>query len=449
MQKKLIKALVAVGASVALLGTSACQAGSLGQTAQGGASAGASGAAKVTIKFLNTNDKTQVAMSEAMAKAFNASQDKYVVQTDNSRPGGGEGDNIVKTRLSTGEMADVFVYNSGSLMQAIKPEQNLQTVDDQAWLKDVRPDFISATKANGKQYGAPWGSGSGGGIMYNKKVYADLGLKVPQTWDEFMANNAKIKAAGKTAVIQSYAAGNTWTSQLFMLGDFHNIVQADKDWATKYTANQAKYVNQPGLAGFQHTEDVYKAGYINADAPALTLEQALAKLANGEGVHYPILSGVIDTIKRNHPDKLNDIGFFGVPGTDAAKAGLTTWVPGALYIPKTTTGAKLEAARAFVSFVESAQGCKVFNENTSPTGAYSMSTCAVPSEVPAAVKDVVKYSDDKKTTPALEFSSPVKGPNLEHIIITIGTGQSTAAAGAARYDEDVKKQAQQLGLPGW
>jgi raffinose/stachyose/melibiose transport system substrate-binding protein len=97
---------------------------------------------------------------------------------------------------------------------------------------------------------------------------------------------------------------------------------------------------------------------------------------------YPILSGLIDTLKRNHPDKVNDIGFFGVPGTDAAKAGLTTWVPGSMYIPKTTTGAKLEAARAFVTFTESAAGCKVFNETTSPTGAYAMANCALPTDVP-------------------------------------------------------------------
>jgi ABC-type glycerol-3-phosphate transport system substrate-binding protein len=82
MTKKFIKVLVAVGASVALLGTSACQSGSLANT--GGAATGSR--AKVTIKFLNTNDKTQIAVSEAMAKAFNAAQDKYFVQTDNPVP---------------------------------------------------------------------------------------------------------------------------------------------------------------------------------------------------------------------------------------------------------------------------------------------------------------------------------------------------------------------------
>ena len=58
----------------------------------------------------------------------------------------------------------------------------------------------------------------GGGILYNKKIYADLGLSVPKSWAEFMANNEKIKAAGKAPVIQTF--GDTWTSQLFVLGDF-------------------------------------------------------------------------------------------------------------------------------------------------------------------------------------------------------------------------------------
>ena len=50
----------------------------------------------------------------------------------------------------------------------------------------------------------------GGGIYYNKKIYADLGLKIPITWAEFMANNEKIKTAGNVPVVQTYK--DTWTS---------------------------------------------------------------------------------------------------------------------------------------------------------------------------------------------------------------------------------------------
>ena len=52
-------------------------------------------------------------------------------------------------------------------------------------------------------------------------------------------------------------------------------------------------------------------------------------------------------------------------------------------------------------------------------------------------------------TPALEFLSPVKGPALEQITVEVGSGLRSAEDGAKLYDEDVKKQAQQLGLEGW
>jgi raffinose/stachyose/melibiose transport system substrate-binding protein len=69
--------------------------------------------------------------------------------------------------------------------------------------------------------------------------------------------------------------------------------------------------------------------------------------------------------------------------------------------------------------------------------------------VPALITDMDKYFKSGKTAPALEFLSPIKGPNLENITVQVGSGISTAKQGAALYDQDVKKQAQQLGLMGW
>ena len=66
-----------------------------------------------------------------------------------------------------------------------------------------------------------------------------------------------------------------------------------------------------------------------------------------------------------------------------------------------------------------------------------------------AVKDIQAYIDAGTSAPALEFLSPVKGPALEQITVAVGSGLNTAEEGAALYDQDVEKQAQQLGLPGW
>jgi len=62
---------------------------------------------------------------------------------------------------------------------------------------------------------------------------------------------------------------------------------------------------------------------------------------------------------------------------------------------------------------------------------------------------VSAYYTDGKQSPALEFLSPVKGPNLENFTVEVGSGIVSAAKGASLYDQDVTKQAQQLGLKGW
>lgn len=79
-----------------------------------------------------------------------------------------------------------------------------------------------------------------------------------------------------------------------------------------------------------------------------------------------------------------------------------------------------------------------------------MKGCTLPADVPPVVADLLPYfQEGGRSAPALEFLSPIKGPALEQITVEVGSGIRTAADGAALYDEDVKKQAQQLGLPGW
>jgi raffinose/stachyose/melibiose transport system substrate-binding protein len=363
-----------------------------------------------------------------------------------TRPGGTDGDNLVKTRLSTGTMDDVFLYNTGSLFQALHPDQTLQPLTDQPWVKDLTSDFKKTVSTPKALYGAPNGSTFDGGIMYNKKVYARLGLSVPTTWDQFISNSEKIKAAGIIPVLASY--GDTWTSQLFVLADFANVSAQDPNWATNYTHNKAKYVNPPALAGFTHTEQIFDMGLMNKDYASLTNVNALKELATGQAAQYPMITVVISNVLQSNPSDVNDIGYFAMP-PDSGGSHATVWEAGGAYIPKSTTGAKLAAAKKLVAFINSPTGCDLQNTASLPAGPYAISTCTVPSNAPALVADEAKYQTDGKTGLALEFLSPIKGPNLEKILVQVGSGITKAQAGAALYDNDVKAEAQQLGLPGW
>jgi raffinose/stachyose/melibiose transport system substrate-binding protein len=430
--------IVGAAVAVAALALAGCSAG-------GGTSSG-----KVTISYLVDNAPLTTATTKTFVAAFEKANPNITVKVE-SRAQGADGDNIVKTKLATSDMNDVFQYNSGSQIQGDHPDQTLVDLSGEAWAKDVTKDFkasVAGTK-KGAVYGAPWGTTFAGGVMYNTKVYDKLGLKVPTTWDEFISNSEKIKAAGIAPVLQTF--GDTWTSQLFVLADFANINAKDSKWAADYTANKsdAKYAKQPGLLGFQYTSEVFQKGLVNDDYASLTNANGLKDLAEGTAAQYPMITIVISNLKQSNPDQVNDIGYFAIPTSDGSAPHMTIWEPNALYIPKTTTGAKLDAAKKFVAFANSSKGCEIQASAQLVTGPFSTTACKLPSDVLPLVKDEQKYQDAGNTGSALEFLSPIKGPNLEKILIQVATGQATAAQGAALYDQDVKAQAQQLGIKGW
>ncbi len=406
----------------------------------------ASARAGETLTVLVSIAGNAVAATEVLAKEF-MDQNPGVTIDIETRVGGGEGDNLIKTRLATGTMADVFMYNSGSLLQALNPSSTLLPIDDLPNMALVDPMYRSTVTVGGKSYGVPFGSQLVGALFYNKKVYAELGLSIPHTWADFIANCEKIKAAGKVAVIQSYRT--TWTSQLFVLGDFYNVQQLAPNFAADYTANKAKYATTPAaLKGFEHQREVFDKGFLNRDFGAATYDDALYMLCMGEGAHYPILSHSISAMHANFPDELQaDIGVFGIPGDNPNDHGITVFYPNAVYIAATTK--KVDLAKKFVNFLASVKGAEMFMEFNGAQGPALIKGAQLPSNTAPCVYDMIPYIEAGKAAPALEFFTPVKGPALEHICIEVGSGMRSPLEAAQMYDEDVRKQAQQLRLPGW
>lgn len=382
----------------------------------------------------------------AIARAFMKANPRIRV-TINVGPAGTDSVNLVKSRLAAGKMDDVFIYHSGSLFQALDPTKNLVDLTSEPWQSTVISSFYPTVSIGAKIYGAPIGSAMGGGILYNKAVYAKLGLKIPLTWAQFMANNAEIKKTGLIPVIQTYK--DTWTSQLFILADYFNVQAANPHFAAEYTSHKAHIATTPAaFAGFQHLEDVKKAGYLNNDYASATLDKGIAYLATGKGAHYPMLTFVMQNIVKNYPKLAKNIGFFAQPGTSAKSNGLTVWMPHGLFIPKTTK--HLEAAKKFVAFAVSPAGIAAINSVSTPTGPYLIKGAKYSGPLSTIATDMLPYfKANGKTAPALEFLSPIKGPNLSNIAVKVGSGIITAKEGAVAYDEDLHKEGRRLGLPAW
>ena len=415
-------------------------AGFAGGGSQAGAGSGTGGGAQVLAVMVGKDDPFEGAQA-----IIDSLQRKFNIRTQiELSPGGTEGDNMVKTRLATGDMVDVFLYNTGSLLHAINPERNLMDITNEPFASKLTDDFKRSASVNGRLYGIPQSSTQAGAILYNKAIYRELGLSVPHTWNDFIANCEKIRAAGKTAVIASLKT--SWTSQLFILGDQYNVKADQPNFPEEYTANRAKYAtNAVARKGFEKIADVRP--YLNRDYLATTYEQAADMLVNGEGAHWGILTMALGTIAANYPDKVDDIGVFGIPGDDPNNHGLTVWISNAMYIYKNTKVPDL--AKQWIDYYVSEEGINLFSNAQKPFGPFAIKGINLPSNVYAGVREMQPYYDQGRTDVALEFESPVKGPNLEQICIEVFAGYTTPMDAAIAYDQDVQKQAIQLNLPGW
>ena len=382
--------------------------------------------------------------SQGYQAVFDLCEEKTGIHIETEiRASGGEGDNIVKTRLASGDMADLCGYNSGAKLGELNPEENFIDISGEEWASRLNDMWRQAANGGneGAIYGIPYASTMSSAILYNKDIYEEYGLEVPHTWDDFLANCQTLQDNGVTPMIGSI--GDSWTIQCTYLGDHYNVLAENPNFAEEFEAGTAKYATTPaGVESFQKLADLQP--YFNEDYTATTYADACDMLVNGDGAHYVILTQVLSSIYDLYGDDVNKIGLFGVPGNDAENHGLTVWTPTGIY--GNAKSDKKEDILRFMEFYTSDEALDAFAAAQKPDGPYCIEGYELPDDAYDACKDAQAYFDEGKISLALEFQTSVKGTNCEYICTEVATGQTTAEEAAAAYDDDCKKQATQLGL---
>lgn len=441
---KMKKIMSLIMSSVLVAGLASC-GGSGGETTTGGdtsAPASESTSASSEDKTLTFLIDTDVSLAGFKAVAALAEEKLGITIEYETRPGGADGDNIVKTRLASGDMADLCGYNSGALLSALNPSEYFMDISQEEFTSKIDDTYKASVSEGDQTFGIPLGSSQAGAILYNKPMYEKYGLEVPKTWDEFIANCEVLDAAGETALLGSFA--DSWTAQVTFLGDNYNVLVQEPNFVADFEAGTAKYASTPAaLRSFEKLEQTNK--YYNEDYLATTYDDACDIMAEGGAGHWVMLTQALSNIYELYGDKVNDIGVFAVPGDDANDNGLTTWMPTSIYGNKNSE--KTELIKQFMEFYISDEALDAYTSAVLPDGPYCVKDYQLPENAYKAVsEDMQAYFDNDKTAVAMEFLTPVKGSDALAICQELGSGQTTASEAAEKYDSSCEKQALQLGL---
>lgn len=189
---------------------------------------------------------------------------------------------------------------------------------ESVWLGYVEPlnglipdDVLKASNATilsifqSKQYRIGWYSGSLLWV-YNRDLFDKAKLdadKPPLTWDDFMAACEKLKTAGiqpmvgglKDGPFGEWFLGHMLSSQLDSAAEALNLFVGNGDWR-----------DPKHYAPWKNLEDLWKAGYLNADLNSIELYPGIDLLGAGKGAITMIASSLVTKLQKalGAPEKL-------------------------------------------------------------------------------------------------------------------------------------------------
>jgi ABC-type glycerol-3-phosphate transport system substrate-binding protein len=388
----------------------------------------------VTLTMLNFSSATPKGVISGACKA---AEEKFGFEIEIEPC---TGDDVVRTRLATGECPDLLVYNTGSLLSSLNPSEFFLDLTDTDIAKTLDEDFIRAASVDGVLYGIPQCDSMGAGVYYNKEFYEKYDLQVPETWEEFMGNMEVLKNAGITGM--GMALNELVYSQLPFLADNYQLMHDNPDFPEEFTAGEIKFAgSREGIRTWERYEEL--SAYFNEDCTSATGDEIERKMFDNEVAHLINFSSRIPAWCSLYGEEMDKIGFFALPGDTKEKTGLTIWPANAIYGSKNSKN--IEAVEAFLEWYASDEGLDVLTSLYSPVGAFHTGYKPKGEQI-EVVKEVQQYYTEGRITSALEYLSPVKGINCQQICNELGSGRITAREAAAAYDEECKRMALQLGL---
>lgn len=360
-----------------------------------------------------------------------------------TRPGGPDGLNLIKTRLASGDMSDMVVYTSGALLKELNPSQYFIDLSEEECAERLDDGYKEAASDDGKLYGVPFTSGQVYAVIYSKPMYEKYNLQIPKTWDEFMNNCEVLQNAGETAIVGSYS--DVWTTQIPFLGDAYNLQMTNPEFAEQFTNGEAKWATTPeALRSFEKLAETSQ--YFNKDYMATTYNDACDIMATGGAGHWVILTQALSNVYSLYGEAVNDLGAFPIPSDDESISGFTMFYPTSICGNKNSD--KVDDIIKFMNFYTTDEALDAYTAAIPPDGPYCIKEYQMPDSAYDAIKnDIQKYFNENKVLPAMEYVSPVKGSDCPAICQELGSGQTTAKEAAEKYDNDCYKRAIQIGLP--
>jgi ABC-type glycerol-3-phosphate transport system substrate-binding protein len=283
---------------------------------------------------------------------------KYHIKVIKNQNGGSGPDRLqYYQRLALADdLPDIFQINPPEMRSLAKTGKVMNfapVLDKDATWKDSfnTGAFAALTGADGQVYAIPE-TRDAIGIYYNKSIFRKAGIAAfPQTWAEFEADCAKIKAAGKTC----FAMDGDWVT-LLMWANLIGTQPGGVDFLDKGIKGGDYSTSAVAVKATDTLRRWHEQGFINANAFSGEYQNAATAFVRGQAAMIANGPWMVNSdIKSKNATKglYDEVGYDHSPGWTADARGVIVISAEGSYGSGAHDARKQEAVTAFMKLLTS------------------------------------------------------------------------------------------------
>lgn len=235
-------------------------------------------------------------------------------------------DNVLNTQLQAGEGPDIIEV--GGQTKLLAHAGYLMDLTDQEFISSYADAGLQPYMVDGKVYATPLQSWYEG-IFYNRTMFAENGIEIPKTWEEFIAVHKALEEKGIKAQTMGAQSYEPMMKQSIALVNNEFYSNPDnKEFDEKFNTGEASLA-EGWLPAVQEWYKIIEEGCLTEEMLGLSYDQALDEFATEKAAMWECGPWAVETIKEKNPNL--DFGMFPIPGLDAEKPGWLVGGPGSAF----------------------------------------------------------------------------------------------------------------------
>ncbi|MFJ3445740.1 ABC transporter substrate-binding protein [Streptomyces sp. NPDC086081] len=158
------------------------------------------------------------------------------------------------------------------------------------------------------------------GVFYNKKIFADHGLKVPGSWDELTKAAAKLQAKG----VQPFSASGQQGWPLTRLISGYLYRSLGPDALQKVADGKAKLTDPEYVKAAEEIAALGKKGYFGKGVGSIDYDTAMNQFLTGKAAMFYMGSWALANISDSKQNKVgaDNVGFMPFPAVAGGKGSI-------------------------------------------------------------------------------------------------------------------------------